>query len=410
MVKACSAFLWLHAFKRRTSHRCLLECCNAVKGVGKQLDAERVKQLLRQEENPKLDFKATLHLKTESEKKELTRDVIAIANSRGGRGYILFGIEDKTKKPLGIEPQYLNEEKIQQIIYNRSDPPVPVTLEFVEYEGVMLAVLTIFKSYHKPHQMLQTGAFYIRRGSTTDVARRSEIAQMMQENGLQTYETVPLARATMEDLDKELLKEYFANLMVNSDNPSMVLMEALGFIAETDNNVFAPTIGCMLMFGKNPSLFLPQCYVKILSSEGIDHITGNIFSMMHKALTRIQSILSDDTYPYDAVEESLANAMLHRDYLDIARGILIEIKDNCIEISNPGALVAGNITFKYLRDKNPQRRNPWLYQRLLTLDYKRNFLRAGAGIPHMQEAFSTRGKVKLINLGSRNLFKVIFPR
>ena len=62
------------------------------------MDADRIKQLLRREENPKLDFKATLHLKTEGEKKELTRDVIAIANSRGGRGYILFGIEDKTKK------------------------------------------------------------------------------------------------------------------------------------------------------------------------------------------------------------------------------------------------------------------------------------------------------------------------
>jgi len=28
----------------------------------------------------------------------------------------------------------------------------------------------------------------------------------------------------------------------------------------------------------------------------------------------------------------------------------------------------------------------------------------------MKEAFAERGKVKFINLGSRNLFKVIFPR
>lgn len=374
------------------------------------MDADRIRQLLRREENPKLDFKATLHLRTEGEKKELTRDVIAIANSRGGRGYILFGIEDKSKKPLGIEPKYFNEEQIQQIIYNRSDPPVSVTVEFVEYEGVNIAVLTIFKSHHKPHQMLQTGAFYIRRGSTTDIARRSEIAQMMQENGLQTYETVPLLKATMEDLDKELLHEYFSNLKVCDDTPNKFLIEALGFISEIDNGEYSPTIGGMLVFGKNPSLFLPQCYVKFISSEGITHITGNIYSMMHQSLELIRNIISDDTYPFDAVEESLANAMLHRDYLDIARGILIEITDNFIEISNPGALVAGNITLKYMRDKNPQRRNPWLYQRLLILDYKRHFIKAGAGMLSMREAFADRGKVKFINLGSRNLFKVVFPR
>lgn len=374
------------------------------------MDADRIRQLLRREENPKLDFKATLHLRTEGEKKELTRDVIAIANSRGGRGYILFGIEDKSKKPLGIEPKYFNEEQIQQIIYNRSDPPVSVTVEFVEYEGVNIAVLTIFKSHHKPHQMLQTGAFYIRRGSTTDIARRSEIAQMMQENGLQTYETVPLLKATMEDMDKELLQEYFSNLKVCDDTPNIFLMEALGFISELDNGEYSPTIGGMLVFGKNPSLFLPQCYVKFISSEGITHITGNIYSMMHQSLELIRNIISDDTYPFDAVEESLANAMLHRDYLDVARGILIDITDDFIEISNPGALVAGNITLKYMRDKNPQRRNPWLYQRLLILDYKRHFIKAGTGMLSMREAFTDRGKVKFINLGSRNLFKVVFPR
>ena len=374
------------------------------------MDADRIRQLLRREENPKLDFKATLHLRTEGEKKELTRDVIAIANSRGGRGYILFGIEDKTKKPLGIEPKYFNEEQIQQIIYNRSDPPVSVTVEFVEYEGVNIAVLTIFKSHHKPHQMLQTGAFYIRRGSTTDIARRSEIAQMMQENGLQTYETVPLLKAKMEDLDKELLQEYFSNLKVCDDTPNIFLIEALGFISEIDNGEYSPTIGGMLVFGKNPSLFLPQCYVKLISSEGITHITGNIYSMMHQSLELIRNIISDDTYPFDAVEESLANAMLHRDYLDVARGILIDITDDFIEISNPGALVAGNITLKYMRDKNPQRRNPWLYQRLLILDYKRHFIKAGTGMLSMREAFTDRGKVKFINLGSRNLFKVVFPR
>jgi predicted HTH transcriptional regulator len=75
------------------------------------LDSYKLKQLLKQEEGPKIDFKASFSLSTESEKKEFTKDVIAIANSRGGRGYIIFGIEDKTKKVLGIDPDDFKEEQ-----------------------------------------------------------------------------------------------------------------------------------------------------------------------------------------------------------------------------------------------------------------------------------------------------------
>lgn len=374
------------------------------------MDADRIRQFLRREEGPKLDFKATLHLNTESEKKEMTKDVIAMANSRGGRGFILFGVEDKTKRILGIDPGDFKEEQIQQIIYNRSDPPVPVTVDFVGYKGKMLAVITVFKSRHRPHQMLQTGAFYIRRGSTTDIARRSEIAGMMQENGLQTYETVPLARASMEDLDNNLLHAYFSNLQVAGGNPGTVLMEALGFIAETDNGIYQPTIGGMLLFGKNPSIFLPHCYVKVIFNHEVCIITGNIFSMKLKTGLKVREVIKDGEYPFDAFEEALANAILHRDYLDIGRGIHVEIKDNYIEIINPGALMPGNSIVKYMKDKNPNRRNPWLYQRLLTMNQGKCFLEAGTGMARMKEAFSQRGKVRFINLGSQNLFKVILPR
>jgi len=373
------------------------------------MDAGRIKQLLKREEGPKLDFKQTLHLHTESEKKEITKDVIAIANSRGGRGYILFGVEDKTKRIIGVDPGGFSEEQIQQIIYNRSDPPVPVRVDFVEYEGVTLAVITVFKSRHRPHQMLQTGAFYVRRGSTTDIARRSEIAGMMQENGLQSYETVPLARATMDDLDKNLLNDYLKNLQVESENPDLMLMEALGFVAETDSGIFSPTIGAMLLFGKNPSIFLPHCYVRIECGDNVSHITGNIFEMIKKSSACVREMAGDGGFPLEAFEEAIANAVLHRDYLDIGRGIHVEVKDNYIEISNPGALIAGNSVMKYMRDKNPNRRNPWLYQRLLIMDREKRFLSAGTGMSRIKEAFEGRGSVKFINIGSRNLFKVILP-
>lgn len=350
------------------------------------MDRNKLKQLLKSEEGPKLDFKEALHLVTESDKKELTKDVIAMANSRGGRGYIIFGVQDKTKKVLGINTSDFKEEQIQQIIYNRCDPPVPISIDFIDYEKAVVAVLTVFRSGHKPHMMLQNGAFYIRRGSTTDVARRGEIANLLQENGLLTYETVVLKNTSMEELDPDLIAQYFRNLGVISGKPNETLLEAMGMIGQKgEMEGYGATIGGMLLFGRNPSLFLPHVYIKIMHREETEYIAGNVVKMLDEACARMKELISDPGYPYGALEEVIANALVHRDYLDSSRGIVIAVNDKNIEISNPGSLIASNSIYKFEHEKNPDRRNPWLYQRLVTADNGRRFLKTGEGLSRIKK-------------------------
>ncbi len=374
------------------------------------MDINKVMKLLKQEEGPKLDFKQALHLVTESEKKELTKDVIAIANSRGGRGYIIFGIEDKTKKVIGVDPGDFKEEQIQQIIYNRCDPPVPISVDFIELDSRVVAVITIFANSHKPHQMLRNGAFYIRRGSTTDIARRGEIANLFQENGIMTYETVVLRNISCNELDYNLINKYFLGLNVISQNPSEILLETMGIIGRKyGDELYSPTIGGILLFGKNPSLYLPHVYVKVVMNEDVKIFHGNILTMLDSVTEYLRTILDEKNYPINALEEAIANALVHRDYLDNSRGVTLIINKKNIEISNPGALIAGNTVYKFIRENNPERRNSWLYQKLLTLDTKRRFMKSGIGISRIKKDFKKIGKVKFINIGSENLFKIILP-
>lgn len=374
------------------------------------MDKYKLESLLKREEGPKLDFKATLHLSTESEKKELTKDVIAMANSRGGRGYIVFGVEDKTKRILGITPPDYKEEQVQQTIYNRCDPPIPITLDFIKYEEKTLAVLTVYKSYHKPHQMIQNGAFYVRRGSTTDFARRIELANLFQEHGLMTYETVILKNVPMEEIDYNLLRNFFRTLNVVSDNPSEIILDALGIIGQTiEDEGYHPTIGGLLLFGKNPSIYLPHVYIKVVNNKEVKMFYGSILTMLDTASDYLKALINTDKYPFGALEEVMANALVHRDYLDISRGITISITDKNIEVSNPGALIAENSVYKFINENNPNRRNSWLYQRLLTLDPKKRFMKSGMGMSRIKNAFKDIGKVKFVNIGSQNLFKVLLP-
>ncbi|MEN8908343.1 MAG: RNA-binding domain-containing protein [Clostridiales bacterium] len=372
------------------------------------MDKFKLKQIIKKGENPKVDFKLRLSLRRESEKKELAKDIIAIANSRGGRGYLIFGIEDKTRNVIGIREDLYSEERIQQIIYNRCDPPVPVSLEFVNLDGKSIAIITIYKSNHKPHQMIQNGAFYIRRGSTTDVARRGELAAMLQQHGFFTFETVILKGSKIEDLDFNLIQTYFKNLNVFTEHPSEVLLDTMGFIGrETERGGYIPTIGGMLLFGKNPSLYLPHCNVKIIYKMNENSFYGNIIISLNEITEYLSKTLDYNKYPFDLLVELIANAIVHRDYMDTYKGIVVDIMDNKVIITNPGSLSSANRVYRYLYERNSKRRNSWLYQRLLIQDDKKRFLGTNMSLSKLKRKKYMYKEIKFIDVGSKNLFKVI---
>jgi predicted HTH transcriptional regulator len=380
------------------------------------LDKQKLYTLLQKQEGTKLDFKAMLSLKTESEKKELAKDIAAIANSKGGRGYLIYGIEDGTKKILGIEGKRYTEEQIQQIISQRCDPPVSVKLETIDTDDKQVAVLTIYRSSQKPHQIRQTGVFYIRRGSTTDIARREEIASMLQESGILQHESIVLNRVEIKELDEKMVNYYISKTGLTSTNEDYyTLLEGVGIIGrDEDNSGYHPTVGGMLVFGIYPQLYLPHTGVRLIDKCGDNQVilfSGHITKMLDEIeiFLRMKAAKINERYPVEAVVEAVSNAVLHRDYFSLGREIVILIDNNRIEISNPGAICSDEDMPVLMEEYNPCRRNQWLYQRLLILDNKKRFLKTGTGMKRIFEAFKHHGGARFINNEKRNLFKVVLP-
>lgn len=379
------------------------------------MDLQKLKLLIKQKEGTKLDFKQSLNLDTESEKKEFSKDVIAIANSVGGRGYLIIGIRDKTKDILGINPQNFSEERIQQVISHRCDPPVNIRVENVKYKEKYIGVITIFKSLQRPHQMRQTGAFYIRRGSTTDIARRDEIASMFQEVGLISNELIPVYNLDLDVLNKESIQAYLEKMnLFPQKNMEKEVWNNLGIIRfDSETGRFYPTVGGALLFCDRPQRYLPYASIKIITFQGKKKITkiveGNIIQMLHRCREFIDMYLKNIDYPKEAIFQSIANAIVHRDYMDITRDIVVLIGDNKIEVSNPGTLPKGNNIHTIMREINPSRRNNWLYHRLLLLDDENQFLRTGIGLQKIDKMFEGRGRAKFLNIEKRNLFKIVMP-
>lgn len=375
------------------------------------MDTQKLLGLIKENEGPKLDFKEKLDLRYQSGKKEFAKDVCAIANSLGGRGYIIIGIRDKTKDVVGISPKDYKEEQMQQIVSSRLDPPVDIRVEHYRIEEKDIAVVVIFKSSKRPHQSRHTGAFYLRRGSTTDIARRDEIATLLQDGGLISSELTPVSGVDMEVLNKDKILYYLEKSGYGRESYNEKFLMQLGIISyDKELEIYEPTLGGAMLFSDNPQIFLKHTGIKIINNinkKKVTKVSGDLLSLVKSSMEILNEELIHYGYLRDILEEAIINAVVHRDYFDLTREIVIYISKNKIEISNPGCIIGRERLNNMLRQLNPNRRNNWIYQNLLILDEEKKMLDTGVGLRKMKKNIEGVGKIMFLNLRKIDLFKIV---
>lgn len=366
------------------------------------MNKQKLLYLISKGESSKVDFKLKLSLDTESSKKEFSKDISAIANTPSGRGYLIFGVEDKKREIWGISPDDFKEEQLQQIISSRIDPPVPIKVEIIEVDDKSIAVVTIFNSNQRPHQMRENGAFYIRRGTTTDIMRKDEIASMIHEYGLLPYETIPISSSNISELNSDSIKNYLEKYNI-VDTIDYTILAGLGIVSkDIESSNYLPTYGGVLLFSDYPQKYLPHSIIRIHNRkqpylERTSICEGNILNMLKKACGIIRKCINPNI-PMEVIQDLLGNSVVHRDYFSINYCIEVYITNNTVEIVNPG--------FKRIKSNNEMylKRNMWLYLKLISLDTKKVFFNKNIKAEDLQ---NNKLKIKYYNIESRNLCKVI---
>jgi len=152
-------------------------------------------------EGRKVDLKRELHLETKSERARFAKDVLAMANTSGGPGYLIIGVVDLKDRTSTRPEDYISgfaptdmdefERTIQQTLeYYCNPPPVAHLQEMIHpTTGRTLGVVVVPRSQDQPHMVkvdgegLRANDVYVRRGTATFPASREELQRMFEKRG-----------------------------------------------------------------------------------------------------------------------------------------------------------------------------------------------------------------------------------
>jgi ATP-dependent DNA helicase RecG len=331
---------------------------------------------------------------------EIAQTLVAFANSDGGT--LVLGVGADGRLGTIFTPEEASDALMAAQRLCR--PPVPTQWQQEQVPGGAIVLLRIDRA-GEVHS-LNDGRILVRKGAENTQADGSELDRLLAARPVGDFETQPVVGSTRDDLDEDVIGDYVERRQARNPRhtilPKDKLLQQIGALSDD----LTPTISGMLLFGKEPQLFLPQSraiFVKFADTgprgpEGsfgygrreefigplpgiIDRAWRVIWEEMDKrAAVRGLQRQEETEYPSSAVREALVNAVAHRDYRLTGRSIEIRMYTDRMEITSPGGLPA-HITLDNIVEEHYSR-NPRLVNGLYQWGYIEEL---GLGVDRMIE-------------------------
>ena len=297
---------------------------------------------------------------------DIVKHVIAFANANGG--ILAIGIEDDKSLtgfnsfPLKPNAKVYSPDDYKDIIFKECIPYPPVafkTLQYGQNEKDFLFLIYVDSSSNEVIRKKSTSDVFLRMGDESQKLTHEQITQLEYDKGQRYFEDQIIQEATYDDLDETIIQKYKEKMEIVSDRSLNELLVARGLIQK--NQI---TNAAILLFGKNPTQFLPNARVRFLRYDGKKSLTGErinvikektfddaipnliikVTEFVRSQLREFQMLDKDGQfkvipeYPEFAWFEGIVNAVLHRDYRVRGDHIRISMYDDRLEIFSPGKL------------------------------------------------------------------------
>jgi len=342
----------------------------------------------------------------ESHAELLAETMVAFANADGGTIYV--GV-DANGRPTGeVYP-----EEFDTLVHQaerRCRPPIPVEWQQTEARGAFVFVGHIRRSPEL--HALDDGRVLVRTGAENRPLSGDQGRQLATTRSAGDYEAEVVPGATRDDFDAELLAEFLEKWEERQGRPltrplDELLMEQGWLTREAQ-----PTVAGILLFGKNPQIFVPRSDLIFVRFEGTE-MRGEggkpgygrrveVRGALPRIIQRTWEVLQEEIqvgavvrdlqreekwlYPPAAIREALVNAVAHRDYRLRGRSIEVRMFTDRLEVSSPGGL-PGFITVDNIVDEHFSR-NPRIVNGLFQWRYIEEL---GLGVDVMIEEMVNAG-------------------
>ncbi|NND77872.1 MAG: transcriptional regulator [Flavobacteriales bacterium] len=302
---------------------------------------------------------------------EYLKWICAFANTDGGT---LFIGKDNNGEVKHLDDHRSLMEDIPSKIKNRLGILCPVNLH--DNNGKKYIEI-IVQAYSNP--ISYRGKYYTRSGSSTHELNGVELAEFLISKSGQTWDELIAEDATLDDIDPAAIQQFLSDSQSTDRLPDCQDLsdaEILEKLRLTKNGALKRA--AILLFGKDPNAFFPNCKVMIgrFGNDATDLkfqevVEGNVIHLLrevhvqlsHKFLTRpivfegLQRI-EKDKYPVAALREMLLNALVHKRYMGAA--IQLRVFDDRMSIWNEGRLPEGMTAESLKQEHNSKPANPVL--------------------------------------------------
>ena len=333
-------------------------------------DEQLLINLLKQGESSQLEFMEVVR------KDSIARHLCAFLNADGGR--IVVGVTDEGET-IGLSDSQMHKTELQSYLLNVIVPDAPITI-FIEPIGQKeLLIFKVWGGSKQPY--IFDGSIYYRRGTKTQKATSKEISALIHDRQIaeQHWERQIALGVGIDDLDKKIIESTIKGSKKNHRS-HFGGEDVIGFLSHYGlyvNGSF--TNACVVLFSKSPGKFIPQIRVRLTEyakGKTDDNLIrdevfeGNLFNTRDRLEKYtnglgVRSIFDknqwkriDFTFPKEALQEGIINALMHRDYSSYSSGVAISVYPDRFIISNSGELPDG-ITIKDLKKNHgPHPVNP----------------------------------------------------
>jgi len=233
--------------------------------------------------------------------------------------------------------------------------------------------------------MRHGGRVWVRRDRSSVEPSATELQELYNVFGYILTEERAILDAGASHIDLEAFRAYLKRMRIDTANdPQLDTEDDLinrAVVVEIDGKLCATLYGVMA-FGRDPqryrrtSNFRIECVayagsdraskaLQVANASGrineqVDRAVGWFMGLGH--FESYENLIREDRYllPHRAIREALANAVTHRDYAITGSKILLEVFDNRVDVTSPGAL-PNHVTVERVRaGANPRSRNEYM--------------------------------------------------